>query len=161
MAFFDKLGEKITNTSKDVARKTKDLTEIAKLNMSISSEEDKIKNKYQEIGKLYYELFNNAPDENFQAFCDDITVSLGIISSSKRQVLSIKGVKICTNCGAEVPLATSFCGSCGSKVEEEITLTVIDPIESEIPNQHCIQCENILSEDAVFCTICGEKVVHT
>lgn len=173
MAFFDKLGEKITSTSKDVARKTKDLTDIAKINMQISSEEDKIKNKHLELGKLYYELFHATPNEHFQALCEEITHSSNVIESSKRQILSIKGVKICTNCGGEIPLATSFCGSCGTKVEEELPVIDIEPIESEPvesepvesepteQEHHCTQCESVLSADAVFCTICGEKVVHT
>ncbi|GGH12059.1 zinc ribbon domain-containing protein [Paenibacillus segetis] len=162
MAFFDKLGEKITSTSKDVAKKTKDLTEIAKINMQIGSEEDKLKSKYLEIGKLYYELFNEAPGEQFTNLCEEITASINQIDSSKRQILSIKGVKICTNCGAEVLQDAAFCGSCGVKVEEEIpeeSLTVIDAeVEIIVPQIHCSHCDSVINADAAFCGSCGQKV---
>ncbi|MGF7048414.1 RNA polymerase subunit RPABC4/transcription elongation factor Spt4 [Paenibacillus sp. DS2015] len=159
MSFFGKLGDKITSTSKDVAKKTKDLTGIAKINIQISSEEDKIKNSYHELGKLYYERFHGAPDEDFQLLCDEVTASLQVIESSRLQIRSIKGVKICSNCGAENPLDTSFCGSCGTKVEEE--QPQMDIAEDELQQLHCSQCASVISADSVFCITCGEKVVHT
>ena len=40
MDFFSKLGETITETSKDVSQKAKDLTELARLNMCVKKKED-------------------------------------------------------------------------------------------------------------------------
>lgn len=57
MAIFDNLDtirEKATEAAQAAARKTKQLAEIAKANVSIYSEEDKIKKAQQELGKLYY-----------------------------------------------------------------------------------------------------------
>ena len=57
MAFFDSidsLREKATEAAQIAARKTKKLAEIAKANVSIYSEEDKIKKAEMELGKLYY-----------------------------------------------------------------------------------------------------------
>lgn len=162
MAFFDKLGEKISSTSKDVAKKTKDLTEIAKINMHIGSEEDKLKIKYLEIGKLYYELYHDTPSEQFINLCEEITASINQIESSKRQILNIKGVKICSNCGAEVLQDAAFCGSCGVKVEEEIpeeALTEVDvEVEIVVTEIHCSHCDSVISADAAFCGSCGQKV---
>lgn len=158
MAFFDKLGEKISSTSKDVAKKTKDLTEIAKINMQINSEEDKIKSKYLEVGKLYYQLYQDTPAEPFAELCNELTASINHIESSKRQILSIKGVEICANCGAEIPLDTSFCGSCGAKVQEEEPPQVVLLEVVEITEKHCSHCESVLAPDVAFCGSCGEKV---
>ena len=57
MAFFDSIDsirEKATEAAQAAARKTKKLAEIAKANVSIYSEEDKIKKAEAELGKLYY-----------------------------------------------------------------------------------------------------------
>ena len=57
MAFFDSIDsirEKAAEAAQAAAKKTKKLAEIAKANVSIYSEEDKIKKAQQELGKLYY-----------------------------------------------------------------------------------------------------------
>ena len=57
MAFFDNLNElreKASEAAQTAAKKTKKLAEIAKANVSIYSEEDKIKKAEAELGKLYY-----------------------------------------------------------------------------------------------------------
>ena len=57
MAFMDSIDsirEKATEAAQAAARKTKKLAEIAKANVSIYSEEDKIKKAEVELGKLYY-----------------------------------------------------------------------------------------------------------
>ena len=57
MAFFDSIDsirEKATEAAQAAARKTKKLAEIAKANVSVYAEEDKIKKAEAELGKLYY-----------------------------------------------------------------------------------------------------------
>lgn len=57
MAFMDSIEsirEMATEAAQAAARKTKKLAEIAKANVSIYSEEDKIKKAEVELGKLYY-----------------------------------------------------------------------------------------------------------
>ena len=57
MAFFDNLNElreKASEAAQTAAKKTKKLAEIAKANVSIYSEEDKIKKAEAELVKLYY-----------------------------------------------------------------------------------------------------------
>ena len=51
---FDSLYEKATEAAQYAAKKTKKLAEIAKANLSIYAEEDKIKKAQLELGKLYY-----------------------------------------------------------------------------------------------------------
>lgn len=171
MAFFEKFGEKISSAGKDMAKKTKELADITKLNMQIGSEEDNIKSKYIEIGKLYYELFSSNPDERLAPLCTSITESLGKISSYKEQIQSIKGVKKCSNCGAEIVNSALFCSSCGNKTSseeekapeetndesvkeaEEETIAVEDAPASVCPN-----CNAELDKDAAFCANCGQKI---
>jgi hypothetical protein len=46
---------KITKATQDAVRKTKDFTDVARLNSLISDEQQKITALYTQIGKAYYE----------------------------------------------------------------------------------------------------------
>lgn len=153
MDFFEKIGEKITSTSKDVAKKTKELADISKINTQISSEEDSIKYKYNQIGKLYYETFGENPDEVFAPMCQSIIESQKKISEYRYQIQVIKGVKRCSGCGGDAPNDSIFCPVCGNKMtlEEDV---IIDPVvELKCPN-----CDKPLVEGMQFCTGCGNKL---
>lgn len=50
----DSIYEKAAEAAKAAAKKTKQLAEIAKTNISIYSQEDQIKKAYHELGKLFY-----------------------------------------------------------------------------------------------------------
>lgn len=180
MSFF----EKLTSAGKDMAKKTKELADITKLNLQISSEEDNIKEKYKEIGKLYYELYSSNPDEKFAEFCSAITQSMGKISDLRNQINEIKGVKKCSNCGAEIASTAVFCSACGSKaVSEESAATdnneagnkteestdnsevVENCDENETSSQNidsssslCPSCNNPIADNEVFCSSCGTKL---
>ena len=86
MSDFNELKGAILNTLGTVAGKTrgfaekaadkaKDVANIAKLNMELSSEKDTIEKAYLEIGKLYYETRKNSPDGFFVQLCDEITLA--------------------------------------------------------------------------------------
>lgn len=171
MAFFEKIGEKLTNAGKDVAKKTKELADIAKLNMQISNEEDNIKNKYFEIGKLYYESFSSSPDEKFVEFCSSISESKNKIDTLKDQIQEVKGVKKCSKCGAEIAYTATFCSSCGTpNASAEAAQTdkedangdikkKVDVAEvSENTTSTCPVCSNTVAADAAFCPECGNKL---
>lgn len=51
---FDAIKEKATDAAQTAVKKTKQLAEMAKVNLSIYGEEDKAKKAYAELGKLYY-----------------------------------------------------------------------------------------------------------
>ena len=86
MSDFNELKGAILNTLGTVAGKTrgfaekaadkaKDVANIAKLNMELSSEKDTIEKAYLEIGKLYYETRKKSPDGFFVQLCDEITLA--------------------------------------------------------------------------------------
>ncbi len=170
MAFFERFGEKLSSAGKDMAKKTKELADVTKLNMQIGNEEDNIKSKYIEIGKLYYDLFSSTPDERLAPLCSSITESLNKISTYKEQIQSIKGVKKCAKCGAEIADSASFCSVCGNKAsseeekepEEANDETKEGPDEEtvaveDIPAPTCPNCNEQIDKDAAFCSKCGQK----
>ena len=119
MDFFDKVGEAITSTSKDVVKKAKDLAETTNLNVQISSQEKIINTAYTEIGKVYYEEHKNETDALYIAQFDTIREASEKIAQLKADLTKIKGIKFCATCGAELCGDAAFCSGCGAKVEEE------------------------------------------
>lgn len=120
MDFFNKAKEKIAKTSGDVAKKAKDLTEIAKLNSQVSSNESTIKNTYSEIGQYVYEnLKDDAPAE----IAEKMTLidnAVAEIARLKAEIMKLKGSVKCENCGAEVDADVAFCPNCGAKTPEPV-----------------------------------------
>jgi len=139
MAFFDDIGKKISQTSQDAVKKTKEMAEVAKLNSQISSEEKNIDALYLQLGQAYY---NNSgkgvekkavdaaavrPEDQFAAICVQISDSFAKIESIKEEIRNIKAVepqqdaqpmtnsKFCSSCGAAITEGSGFCPSCGQK----------------------------------------------
>lgn len=153
MDFFEKIGEKITSTSKDVAKKTKELADITKINAQIGNEEDNIKNMHSQIGKLYYELFSTNPDEPFVSLCASIMESQNKINAYREQIQTIKGVKKCSGCGAEIANSSVFCAICGCKIN-----TNEEGVNDDMSQSKCPSCAKPITDEMVFCTGCGNKL---
>ena len=155
MAFFDRLGETIASKSKDVAQKTKDFAEISSLNSQIRSQEDLIRNAYTEIGKQYYEANRSNPDGLYGEQIKAILAAEAEIEVRRQKIREIKGVQTCKQCGADIPLGSTFCANCGARVEEA-------PAQAEADTQaqatHCPKCGSELPADGAFCTSCGFKI---
>lgn len=120
MAFWGKIRETVTDTSKIVAQKAKDVAEVTKLNSQISTEEGKIKEAYLAIGKRYFE---ENMGEVSDAYINDFTIineAKARISELQEQIKVIKGVFSCSNCGADVTVDSSFCSACGAKIENPV-----------------------------------------
>ena len=120
MEFFGKIKETVTDTSKIVAQKAKDKTEVIKLKHQISTEEEKIKDAYLAIGKRYFE---ENIGEVSDAYINDFTIineAKARICELQEQIKTIKGVFSCPNCCAEITSDSSFCSSCGAKIDPPV-----------------------------------------
>ncbi len=119
MAFFDDLGKTIMGKGQDVWNKTKDLSEIAKLNIRISDLQRKNEEIYAAIGKLYMEHYGNHPEELFRDAAASIKENQKKIVSCREEIKILKGYHKCANCGADVANGSQFCPSCGTKIKDE------------------------------------------
>lgn len=116
MDFFNKLGDVISETGKDVSQKVSDLTGIARLNMDVRKREDFVKKQYTEIGKQYYELHK----EDEEPFFEEIKLireTLQEIDELKIQIADLKGKKKCPACGTVNEGDAVYCTKCGAKCE--------------------------------------------
>ena len=125
MAIFD--FEALKDKAKDLAQtgvsKSKQLGEIAKLNLANVGEEDTIRKAYMEIGKLYYAERGMAPGPAYAALCEKITAAKVAIEENKNRVEELKA----EDSSAEADVISS--------VEPLAEETVILPVENEIPPQ--------------------------
>ena len=90
MATFEELRDRALDLAQAGVAKAKELTDIAKLNLANSAEEDAIKKAYVEIGKLYYAERGMAPDEAYVALCQKITDSKAKIAENKAKIAAMK-----------------------------------------------------------------------
>jgi len=153
MAFFDDIGKKITQAGTDAMHKTKELADVARINGLISDEEKRINNAYYQIGKVYVSLHADNCEPDFSALVEAIKASEAKVADYKQQVQIIRGVKRCSNCGAEIASNVAFCNSCGAKAPEA-------PIAAGNMAQ-CNTCGKMVKTEMAFCTGCGTPMKAT
>lgn len=85
------------------------------------------------------QLFNGGTSSPFGTFPGLTPVQPSITSDSS------EGEVICPKCGKAYPTGTNFCPTCGE--------------HTELKGKTCTSCGTLLKEGAVFCHICGQKVV--
>ena len=119
MDFFQKLGNTLSNTGKDLAEKTKKLSDTSKLNHEITKQQEAIDRAYNQIGKLYFDNYSNLDYPDLKELCDSIKEANTKIEEYKAEIIKIKGIINCPKCNQEVSISATFCGNCGYKMKEE------------------------------------------
>jgi len=150
MAMFGEIGKKLSQAAQSTVKSAKDLADIANLNSQISEEQKLLNSFFLQIGKKYYELYPDSADDNFGSFCALITGSMIKITNLRDEIQKVKGIKKCHGCGAEIPMTTIFCGTCGYDTRKE-------PVTGE-ESRKCPNCNKELADNLTFCTDCGQKL---
>ncbi len=153
MDFFEQIGKKLTNVGQGVAQQTKNFADVGKLNSEISEKEKRISQLYLLIGRLYYERHKKDFDAEEQQKIDEINQLYRDIMQCQEKIKQINGVVKCKNCGADVPIQSMYCGSCGSRVVFEDTQETIAE-----PSRVCPDCHMPVGKENLFCEHCGAKL---
>ena len=121
MDLLNDIGKRITETAKTVTRKSEDIVELTKLNLSIGNEEDKIKRMFYEIGSEVYRSYTEGePIGNlYDSKCSEIKQIEENIKSIKERILLLKGNKSCKACSSVVDMEVNYCPNCGEKLENK------------------------------------------
>ncbi|MDR0947959.1 MAG: hypothetical protein LBM69_00405 [Lachnospiraceae bacterium] len=120
MDIINKAGETITNKGKYVARKAKELAEIASLHTQINIQENSVNRIFQELGKMYYEQNRAGVNADIVEKCDEIDAAVTEIERLKKTVMTLKGIRKCTSCGAQTTDHDAvYCAICGEKLPEK------------------------------------------
>lgn len=151
--FIVALIDKITKATQDVVRGAKDLTDTARQNSLIADEQKQISNLYAQIGKLYHETHEPNSETPLGNLCLAVNASNERIAKYNEEIRKIRGTKRCPSCAADIPIASTFCGICGTKSESTVERTP----QSETASKHCTGCGTELGDGLTFCTSCGKK----
>lgn len=107
---FDTIKEKATGAAQAAVKKTKELAEMAKVNLSIYGEEDKIKKAYAELGKLYYRDYaveEEHDEAEYLQWCRRIDESRQNIENLKSYLEELKYGPVVEETAAEEPAEES------------------------------------------------------
>ena len=133
MEIFNKIGNIASETYKKTSKKTGELAREAKLRMKMNEDKGKIKDFYQEIGKLVYQKHNDnvdiSNDQEIIDLCRNIDELSDGIEKALDELLTLKGKRICKNCHTEIDIKVKFCPSCGTEQPE---IPVQEPVEAEV-----------------------------
>ena len=150
MDFFDKLGANIANAGRTVSQTARNLSDVSSLRRDINNENRNIQQKYTEIGKLYFEKFNNDPGCDFFDEVNAILTSQRHIQDLEEQIQEVQNRRpelipipettkypvpqgkpsamVCMQCGQTFDASQTYCSSCGARLTEQYSTEV--PAES-------------------------------
>lgn len=116
MAFFESLGNAISDVGKSVSNKASEVVEVNKLNNKISEKKKEISSSYEEIGKLVFEKFKSGVEveDEFKELCTKLTTFEDELADLNSKLTLAKGAKVCPNCGSTCSSGAKFCNSCGN-----------------------------------------------
>lgn len=119
MAFIDEVRRSLTNTGKQVAKKTKEITDVYQLKSQIAAENEKIQKFCGEIGRKVFEAAGEEDEKRFAAEFEFIRECLARKNELEEQLADMDGSIFCTQCGAKIDKNSHFCSHCGAKVKKE------------------------------------------
>ncbi len=121
MSVLDNITKRVTDTAKAAAKISGSVVEVTRLNMSINTEEDKVRKIYTEMGRQLYEDYNEGKlvSEKLLEKCVKIDEIIANVDEMKEKILELKNVKACPNCGMVLAIDMEYCYKCGRKQEEQ------------------------------------------
>lgn len=150
MAFFNEMGQKLTQAGQDTANMAKSAASSAKLSFQISEQERVVNAVCAALGKAYLELCGNAPIPALAEQVQSAQAALQKLNELKAQSATQKQVRRCHACGAVVPPTASFCTTCGAALSGQQAQAQAQP-----GSNHCPSCGSFVAPGQHFCTTCG------
>lgn len=142
MDFFSKLGKKASQTYQVTKEKAANLSEELKLKGKINDLKDKIEVLYTEIGKTVYNEVKDGKDvskEEIMEKCEEISKHKDDIEKIQADILALKKVIKCANCGEELDLGDTFCYKCGTKQPEIEKVEIKEEDEQVVKNAEVVE----------------------
>ena len=125
MDFLNKLGNIANKTYKSASQKTGELAKEAKTKMKMNENKAKIKDLYEEMGKIIYQKHINSDEvsikEDLDTYCSQIDEISKEQEKLQEELLALKNKRICENCYTEIELNVKYCPQCGFEQSEEKT----------------------------------------
>ena len=155
MEFFEKLGKKATETFNSAAEKTNKIASETKIKLKINDCKSKIKDLYQDIGKVVYQKFvlegKLEVKEDIQEQLSKIKEYTDKIEEYEKQILELTNLKQCENCKNKIDKNAKFCPECGAEQPEEVVheVEVVDNEEETVNPENDAEEVSQETEEAV------------
>lgn len=143
-------SEKLNKMTQSAISKSKEMAEVTKLNMEISTLTQNLKEVQTQIG--IYVLESNLLPEN-EKIAEWVQEAASIktkIEANQIKVQDIRNIDICPNCGTEVSRSSKFCNKCGTEILRSV-------LETGSADKNCKTCGAPVEAGAAFCGNCGAK----
>lgn len=118
MSVLDDVKDSLFTAGKEVSQKAKEASEIAKLKLDIKAKEDFVNKHYQELGRIFYETYQEEENSEHAEEFTVIREALEEMNRMQSEILRIQGAKECPACGTKMPENTAFCSKCGAKLDD-------------------------------------------
>ena len=111
-------SEKFNKITQTAISKSKEVTEITRLNVEKMSLNQELKEVTFKIGE--YVLENNLllEEEVIGQLMEQVNSIKANIEENQKKILELKNAQVCSSCGAEVAKTSKFCDKCGAKLME-------------------------------------------
>lgn len=149
MDFFNKLGKKASETYQATKEKASNISDELKLKGKISEQKEKIEKMYKEIGEIVYNEVKDGKDVSRDTIipkCDEISKAKDQISKLETEILAVKKIKKCANCGAELDISAEFCSKCG-KEQPKTEKVEIKEDAPKAENAEVVEVSNVNEEN--------------
>ena len=153
MDFFDKLSKKASETYKLTKEKTSQISGELKLRNKMNNSKDRIDELYSGIGKIVYEAHKKNEElskDDIRPKCEEIAREEEEIEKAEIEILALKKIKKCVNCGAELDEKDEFCSKCGKEQpkEEKIEVEVKESASEGAKEAEVTEVKNVESSNS-------------
>lgn len=149
MEFFNKLGKKASQTYQATKEKATNLSDELKLKGKISEKKEKMEKLYKEIGEIVFNEVKDGKDASRDVIlpkCDEISKIKDEISKLEAEILAVKKMKKCTNCGTEMDINAEFCSKCG-KEQPKVEKIEIKEEPTQAENAEVVEVTDVNNEN--------------
>lgn len=143
-------SEKFNKMTQSAISKSKEMAEVTKLNMEISTLMQNLKEVQIQVGAYVLENGLLTEDEKIGEWAQKAASINVNIEANQVKVQDIRNINICSNCGAEVSRSSKFCDKCGNEMVRTALGTVTE-------GKVCKVCGAPVEEGSAFCGNCGTK----
>ena len=109
MDFFDDINKAIENAGNTAKQKTRDLTDIVKMNNAIKEEEKNLQDIYRSIGEIFVKKYYSETEKSLRNLVSQARETEQNIELYTTKVQEIKKVDTCPKCGKEIQSGAAFC----------------------------------------------------
>ena len=150
MSFFDHLRRGAMALGRRPKEKVQAFSETTRLKSLLAGEEKYFHKLCDEIGEQFVRLHSEDYPPDFAELMTLAKESKNRADGYRSQINSVRKVRLCPNCGAEVPQEFAFCNYCGTRLPQ---------VDTPVPSGfvRCTGCHALIPETMDFCNFCGQE----